>query len=211
MRETAKRRKEEGIVFSDEHKRKLSEAAKGRVGKKNSNWRGGYFTEGLTYYDTYAQQLEWCEEVRRSPKDGNILEIRCAYCGKWFAPKQHSVRNRICSLNKYNDTRLYCSKQCKQECPIYKQVKYPKDFKQNTSREVQPQLRQIVFERDEYTCQKCGSTESLHCHHITGIELNPIESADVDNCITLCKKCHKEVHAQDGCKYNDMKKDKCNE
>jgi len=34
---------------------------------------------------------------------------------------------------------------------------------------------------------------------------NPIESADLDMVITLCKGCHKEVHKLPGCKYNDLK------
>ena len=91
------------------------------------------------------------------------------------------------------------------ECPVYNQSKYPKGYKKATSREVQPELRQMVLARDEYICQICGSDKSLHCHHYEGIKLNPIESADVDACITLCKKCHIKVHKLPGCGYNDMK------
>ena len=77
-------------------------------------------------------------------------------------------------------------------------------------REVQPELRQIVFERDEYTCIKCGKYQDdldvpLHCHHIEGIVQNPIMSADIDMCVTVCKICHDEIHQEDGCGYNDMK------
>ena len=74
------------------------------------------------------------------------------------------------------------------ECPIYYQMKYPKGYRKATSREAQPELRQMVFQLDDWKCMKCESTKSLHCHHITGVELNPIESADIDNCITLCTK-----------------------
>ena len=76
-----------------------------------------------------------------------------------------------------------------------------------TSREVQPELRQMRLEKDDYTCQKCHRTideAELHCHHITGVEQNPIESADLDNCITLCKKCHKWAHTQKGCRYFEL-------
>jgi len=58
------------------------------------------------------------------------------------------------------------------------------------------------------SCAKRGKTideVQIHCHHITGVKQNPIESADIDNCITLCKNCHKEVHQQDGCKYYELK------
>ena len=62
----------------------------------------------------------------------------------------------------------------------------------------------MVFERDNWTCQKCGDTKSLHCHHIEGIRWEPLESCDIDKCITYCKKCHKQVHKKKGCKYVDM-------
>jgi 5-methylcytosine-specific restriction endonuclease McrA len=75
---------------------------------------------------------------------------------------------------------------------------------------VQPELRQMVFERDNYTCQRCGFHKDdfqngIHCHHIESLNENPIESADIDNCITLCEGCHKEVHSISGCKYNELR------
>ena len=38
-----------------------------------------------------------------------------------------------------------------------------------------------------------------------GVVQNPIESADVDICVTLCKAHHKWVHTQAGCKYYDLR------
>lgn len=68
----------------------------------------------------------------------------------------------------------------------------------------------MVLKRDNYTCQKCERHQSilntgLHCHHFEGIKLNPIESADIDMCITLCKPCHKFIHDQAGCKYHELR------
>lgn len=124
------------------------------------------------------------------------------------------VMNRINSIEGkqsygWGEARFYCSNSCKKQCPIFNQRKFPKGFQIATSREVQPELRQMVFERDNWTCQKCGEIESLHCHHITGVELNPIESADIDNCITFCKKCHKGAHKQKGCLYSDFQRKPC--
>ena len=54
-------------------------------------------------------------------------------------------------------------------------------------------------------CQKCGQEGgSLHCHHIDPVISNPIESADVDNCITLCKICHREVHRLPKCNNYEL-------
>lgn len=196
-----------GRKLSEEHKRKII-----HYGKDNPSWKGGYSNKNLSRYDKFATQLEICEEIRRNKNDSNILEARCNYCGKWFKPTPISCYDRVRCLNgtAYGEGRLYCSEQCKQECPIYNQTLYPKGFKPATSREVQPELRQMRFEIDNYTCQKCKKIQdeldvALHCHHIEGIKWDPLESADVDKVITLCKNCHIEVHKQEDCKYSDMK------
>ena len=201
-----------GKHHSEETRRKISESEKGKItpkGKNSHTWRGGYHSNNIPAYDVHASQISWCESVRRSKNDENILEVKCAYCGKWYKPTLTSIRNRIQILNgneNYDgEHRLYCSESCKFECPIYNKVKWPKGFKMSTSREVQPQLRQMVLERDNYECQKCGSTESLHCHHLEGIHWNPLESADIDKCITLCKSCHIEVHKLPDCSPYDMR------
>lgn len=165
--------------------------------------------KSFALFDTYANQLSCAEEVRYSMRDKSLLEVKCTYCGKWYSPTNSSVQNRISYIEDRGITgenRLYCSMNCKQECSIFNQTLWPKDFKPSTSREVQPELRQMVFKRDNWICQICDEDKSLHCHHITGVEQNPIESADVDNCITLCKKCHKWVHTKEGCKYHELRR-----
>jgi len=190
--------------FSEETRKKMSKSKKG---ENHPSWKGGIVSKNLPDYDTYAHQIDWCEEVRRNKVDKNILEVKCAYCGKWYIPTMLNVNARSQHLknNYVGERRFYCSKECKKECPIFWQQLYPKDFKIATSREVQPELRQMVLARDNYECQKCGSTKSLHCHHLEGIRWEPLESADIDKCITYCKNCHKEVHNQPDCGYNDMK------
>lgn len=46
--------------------------------------------------------------------------------------------------------------------------------------------------RDHYTCQACGSTNRVEGHHIFDHYFSG--APHVDNIITLCQKCHKEVH-----------------
>jgi 5-methylcytosine-specific restriction endonuclease McrA len=207
---------------SKEHKHNLSLSKKGKyIGDKSNGWKGGYHTKGLPLYDTYASQIEWAEEVRRSSKDENILEVKCAYCGKWYVPSLSSLWNRLEYLkgNYKNELRLYCSEHCKSVCPLYN--KTPEALMKEDAvragrlgwlelnREVQLELRQMVLKRDEYECVKCGSEGSLHCHHILPVAINPLLSADVDNCITLCEKCHKEVHKQDDCRYEQIRMEIC--
>jgi hypothetical protein len=48
-----------------------------------------------------------------------------------------------------------------------------------------------VFERDEWTCQKCFDGEStLHVHHLTYEKGKDPWDYDIDNFITLCAECH---------------------
>ena len=97
---------------------------KNNKGENHPKYIGG---NDACSYDTYKIQLEYVEEVRRNKEDNRILEVKCAYCGKWFIPKSYNVKNRIKSLNGgIGEHRFYCSEECKQECSIYNQKKYPK-------------------------------------------------------------------------------------
>lgn len=173
----------------------------------NANWKGGLVDRKLVSYDVFAPQLGRSEVTRPDPEEPTILQAKCNYCGKWFRPPRSAVKGRLLALNASDagEIRLYCSKKCKKECPVFWKRLYPEGFKKATSREVQPELRQMVFERDEWNCQKCGANSSLHCHHIESVAQNPIESADIDNCLTLCKKCHKWAHTEEGCKYFELR------
>jgi hypothetical protein len=51
-----------------------------------------------------------------------------------------------------------------------------------------------ILERDGYTCQKCGRTDSLHVHHIKPFLEYPSLRMDITNGITLCQYCHINVH-----------------
>ncbi len=177
--------------------------------KYKKNFRE-YDRKRMSIYSKYYKLIKKYEEIQVDPNNPKLVQIKCTYCGRWFNPTNLQVRMRLKAIYGKTKTlgyenRLYCSDDCKKLCPTYGRKYYPKGFKPATSREVQPSLRKMVLERDSWTCQKCGSTESLHCHHITGVEKNPIESADIDNCITLCKKCHKEVHKLPDCGYNDLR------
>jgi len=197
-----------GKKRSIETRKKMSKTKKGKLkGYKNTNWRGGYNTNNTPTYDLYAPQISWCEQVRKNKEDPNILEVKCIYCGKWFVPKRTNVKGRISYL-KGNGTceyRFYCSKGCKFNCPIFRRLSHPKDFKLATAREVQPDLRKMAFKRDNWECQKCGSCKELHCHHVEGILWEPLQSADLDMVITVCKDCHEEIHKKEGCKKSDMR------
>jgi len=59
-----------------------------------------------------------------------------------------------------------------------------------------------VLQRDNHTCQKCSSKEYLQVHHIDNFNENIQRRYDINNGITLCKKCHKLIHKIFGNKTN---------
>ena len=57
------------------------------------------------------------------------------------------------------------------------------------------EFKKRIFERDDYTCQICGKCGGdLNCHHIKSWAKYPDLRFDEDNVITLCVKCHREIH-----------------
>lgn len=75
------------------------------------------------------------------------------------------------------------------------------------------QWRRKVKERDNYTCQRCGaalSSRGLEAHHKMPTWFMPELKTDLNNGITLCKKCHKQLHGIDGTIKDDYKEDSNN-
>ena len=60
--------------------------------------------------------------------------------------------------------------------------------------------RKCVYERDGYRCQVCGTNKELQAHHKKAWKISKELRYDVDNGITLCRKCHLEAHG--GCWRN---------
>jgi 5-methylcytosine-specific restriction endonuclease McrA len=58
--------------------------------------------------------------------------------------------------------------------------------------------RKSVLSRDNYTCVDCGSTESLHAHHILPWSEYPELRIEVENGETLCGDCHSNKHPKMG-------------
>ena len=204
-----------------EKRKEYRENNKDRILERNKKYRENNKDIIKEYYNSFIlfnsntkcrQNIELYEEIKQS--DDGYLMCTCTYCGEWYKPTISSLNDRLKAINGTSNSRgecrLYCSGNCKNDCPSYQQKTYFKDQIISTSREVQPELRQMVFERDNYTCQKCDTHKDnldvgIHCHHIEGILWEPLESADIDMCITYCADCHKEVHKIDGCGYHEMK------
>ena len=165
------------------------------------------------YNNAQFKTLKTFEETRKDPTNPTLGQVKCAYCGKWINPTYSEIKGRMQSFNNVNlgECRIYCpGDQCREACPTYQQQAYPKGFKANTSREVDPLIRQMAMSRDEYTCQICGATGEgvvLHAHHILSYARNKMVANDIDNVIILCRGCHNDIHHREGCTYHDARCD----
>jgi hypothetical protein len=54
--------------------------------------------------------------------------------------------------------------------------------------------RRMVFERDNYTCQKCGERANIIAHHIKSYYKFENLRYKITNGITLCRSCHPKEH-----------------
>ncbi len=80
----------------------------------------------------------------------------------------------------------------------WKGGKTPVNQRERSSKEY-AEWRKAVFERDGFTCQLCGRVGGgLQAHHIRHWSTNINERYQVQNGVTLCKKCHKELHKKGG-------------
>lgn len=170
-------------------------------------------------YDRYADALSVFEEIRRDPSNFDLLQVRCfnSKCNEWFNPTVQMVQERLKSFNgkSVGENHFYCSDNCKLTCSVYNvkpnQIIHPKN-KCNHHDNLQEELRKMVLELDNYTCQMCEKSLdefpeiTLVCHHIKPRVTNLILSADIDNCITLCEDCHRKVHSLPGCTLFDIQK-----
>jgi hypothetical protein len=197
-----------GKIKSEDHLRKISESARIRYINPENNPRYDRYTfNNVPKYDLYTPQLEPIEQCRRNIEDPNILEVKCTYCGKWHIPTLTEVKARIYQGFRTDTHKFYCSSKCKQDCPIYGKVKYPKNNKPYYTRPLQKEWASLVLKQNDnkHICEICGEYGNI-AHHIYPVKCNPLESADVDNGIIICKVCHNKVHQISGCTLQEIRR-----
>lgn len=186
-------------------------------GENNVRWVGGAEYSG---YDSALKSIGFAEEVRRDPNNSKAVQVKCTLCDKWFTPTTTQISMRRNGLHGnttpegwYSEGRFYCSDECKSQCSIYNQKKYPKGFRPTNERQeiIDPEIRILTLNRDSYQCQKCGACNDLEVHHIEGVMQEPMLANDLDNCLTVCADCHAEIHSQPGCSFNDYQRASCEE
>ncbi len=125
----------------------------------------------------------------------------------------HNIKNkeRICPCcGKTFTARTSETKYCSQEChlnSLYNTLKgknhwnwqggISKEHDRHDSNEYK-QWRKSVYERDCYKCVKCGSKVKINAHHIYSWKHYPHLRYDINNGVTLCEECHKQIHKKYG-------------
>lgn len=162
-------RRSKGVVpmGSPEYSRKMSEnrkKSKGFTGKKHS----------------LGSKLK----ISLSNRTGKL--IICDNCGKEKYKKASEIRSE----------RAFCSVKCSRRyysgsrnnhwkggiTPLKKKLRMSKAWSE---------WREIIFKRDNHTCQECRQHGGyLEPHHIIPIKQDMNKIFDINNGITLCRPCH---------------------
>ena len=142
---------------------------------------------------------EWMSKNMTGQKAGHFqggeIKRNCLVCNKEFTFDKGEAKRSPKS-------RLFCSQSCKakfysvkERNPNWKGGITPENMVIRNSKEAR-EWKQAVLSRDEYTCQKCGAVEGLHVHHIKPFSKFSDLRFEVNNGITLCERCHYEVHSK---------------
>lgn len=157
---------------------------------------------GKEFYVTPKQveKRKYCSYTCVGEASRNRLKLKCKECGKEYERPVSQVRWRgtgYCSIECKN---IAATKKCGPLSPAWKGKRQEKRRIKKGSE--WKQWRELVFKRDNYTCQICGirsgrDTEykvELHPHHIKSYSEFPELRFDVSNGQTLCSSCHYALH-----------------
>lgn len=130
---------------------------------------------------------------------GNRAKVKtCANCHKEFT-----------SADSYGEK--YCSRACQyqhkrgENSPAWKDGRSLIRERARCSAKL-AEWRKAVYLRDGHKCTICGSTGYIHAHHVIPFSENESLAFDVSNGLTVCEKCHGEIHGKD---FSSRRKKTC--
>lgn len=127
-----------------------------------------------------------------------ITTKKCIVCGCEFKlKKSHSIKRQCCSKKCQN---IFARTKTGNKNNNWKGGIHPENMIGRTTVKYN-EWRISVFLRDERACKKCGSKKEIQAHHIKPWSQFKNLRYDINNGITLCKKCHSKVHQKNGNDY----------
>ncbi len=202
--------KKNRTIRSEEHSKKISIANKGKTREKTGKLNKCEICEKEYYViPARAELTKFCSTKCKGislsksnvgsshPRyiDNVVREKNCEGCG---CSMIHKPPKPITSFL----LQKFCTKKCADEHGLRyfgeENNKYKGDAARRKNRTSQhSRWATKVIQRDLYKCMRCnvsGEVATLQAHHIFPFELFPNKRNDIENGITLCSKCHWEVH-----------------
>lgn len=141
--------------------------------------------DGFELPNTFANRAVWAlwalkehPELAEVDRDG-LVWCRCEDDGLWYSIagnySGYSPAEKIIAAGK---REIDQEAQIETALGYYERVLY------------QSEIRQLVLERDNFTCQLCGAEKDsrLHVHHI--LKRKEGGTDHLDNLLTVCPSCH---------------------
>ncbi|MCK4528218.1 hypothetical protein KAW18_12675 [candidate division WOR-3 bacterium] len=166
-----------GRVFTEKHKRKISEAHRGKNIIDLTGKRFG--------------RLIVKEEAGRNKQDRITWLCKCD-CGNEKVIAGHDLQN--------GGTKS-CG--CYKEELMFREGKNNSNYNTNLTDEERQLARNIpgytewrkaILKRDNHKCVICGSKKNLIAHHLESYNSNPKLRTKLSNGTTVCEKHHKDFH-----------------
>lgn len=210
-----------GISHTEETKKKLREARKGRTPNQPKDMLGRKFNRLLVINrdGCIGKQYAWlceCECGKRVVVAGYSLRSgQTKSCGCWTKDRMKELGElqkgkKHPNYGKPSPFRgkkklEHGKRMVGDKNPNWRGGITPENRKLRNS-ERNKLWRQEVFIRDNFTCRKCnGDSNKLRAHHIQNFAQYPELRFVLDNGITFCDKCHKMFHRKFGIKNNNSR------
>lgn len=146
------------------------------------------------YVALSREKAKFCSNACRNESQRTQITLKCVVCKKEYKRHISQVKWRGSSVCSYECRNIHFSlSKSGENSPSWKGgLSNPLRRLRNSSRF--KKWRELVFKRDNKTCQDCGSVNTiLHPHHIKPFSIFPELQFEISNGRTLCKECHKKA------------------
>lgn len=165
------------------------------------------------HHITFSTKKQAVKLFLQKQKDPSMDLFCTNRCRKQYL-KNHASVTQVCkqcnksfnvTQSEFNLGKIFCSTYCKDKYSHTNTNECHISSLRNTKEYLL--WRKNVVQRDQFTCQQCGSCKNLQAHHIVPLKdiclkyandfdtiRHSLEFNDISNGITLCFDCHSKIH-----------------